>query len=138
MLRGRLHVSAIKAKGPSVQGRLVTLKCLLRAWTCTDPALGLMMDNWSQGGCSDNLFTLYGRHGHYELWLKLSICVFMRQSAYAILHLLLKCTTKKRRKMLTANIAWSQVEAGTTVKVMHLSCVNTSSSAAATDHWSGH
>lgn len=44
-----------EVKGPSAQGRLVTLKCLLHAWTCTDPALGLMMDNWSQGGCSDNI-----------------------------------------------------------------------------------
>lgn len=55
MLRGRLRVSDMEVKGPSAQGRLVTLKCLLHAWTCTDPALGLMMDNWSQGGCSDNI-----------------------------------------------------------------------------------
>lgn len=55
MLRGRLRVSDMEAKGPSVPGRLVTLKCLLHVWTCTDPALGLMMDNWSRGGCIDNI-----------------------------------------------------------------------------------
>ncbi len=46
------------------------------------------------------------------------------------------CSWSEHRKLPTANSAWSQ--AGTTICVIHLSCVNTSGSAVVTDHWSGH